>query len=452
MSWKRRWLLLLSLAGALAFAGCAVLHDRGTYYEGKSIGYWFGKYCGGWNNGREDEAVDAFCKLGTNALPYLVSKALSTPGYIISGSNLYPLLEKLPDKWYLEDSVAPYSMGELAVEAIREINPSAAVILPYVNDALNSGNPLRYHRAIEILARVETNTALLVPYFGKALHVKDRDPLLHSRAVALSSLRYLGTNTLPALPDLLWLLNDYSKPEFTFVDLACCLGNLGTNAVAAIPRLHIGFQNEPDWACKCEIASALCRIDELQTNALQFLIAGLKQPDQEMRIRTIGGGGGPTLIIREPQREFRASFAAWQIGLAGPNAQAAVPALVEAMSGTNFVLRTYAPYALFKVGAPRALYFPKLKEGLKSTDEFEPMSAAYLILCMDPYDAESRGVMAKLVKTHSRLERLGLRTLIELPGPLDDDTTEAVNRALASGDDLWVHLVKDSLERHEQRH
>ena len=431
----------------MALASCAVLRDRGTYCEGKSISYWFGKYSGGWNDGRDDEAVDAFRKLGTNALPYLVNSALSTSSYVISSSNLYPLLEKLPDKWYLGDSVTPYSLGELAVEAIREINPPAEIILPYLKDALNSSNPLRYHRAVEILARVEKNTDLLVPYFGKALHGKDRDPLLHSPAVALSSLRHLGTNALPALPDLLWLLNDNSKPDFPFVDLAGCLGNLGTNAVAAIPRLQIGFQNEPDWACRCEIAAALCRIDELQTDALQFLIAGLKQPDQEMKITKVGAVGGPALIIREPEREYRGSFAAWQIGLAGQNAQAAIPALVEAMSGTNFGLHTYAPYALFKVGAPRELYFPKVKQGLKSTDEFGPMSAADLILCMDPYDAESREVMAKLVRTHARLERSALRTLIELPGPLDDDIKEAINRVLASGDGLWIYLVKDSLGR-----
>ena len=446
---KRKWrvLMLVAVLGVVGVGVYFALREREPEYAGKPVSYWFRLIYGPAGL----PTADIMRKLGTNALPYLVKQALSTAKDTALRTNFYALLAKLPDSWHLPEFVSHDNLREMAVRCINEINPPAEVILPFVKDALNSENPLRRHKALQILSNVETNAAMLAPYFGKALHVKDHDKDLDSRAVAVSALCRLGTNAEPALPDLIWLLTTQGYIDVPIVDFAKCFGNLGTNAAAAVPKLRIAFVEVSNWVHRCEIAAALCRIDGGQTEALQFLIDGLKQPD-ELPKRTILRYGESVLAIYEPEPEQRASYAAWQIGVIGQNARAAIPALVGVIDGTNYGLKTYAPYALFKVGAPRELYFNKVKAGLRSADEFGPMSAASLILWMDPYDAESREVMANLVRTHSRLERAALRTLIELPGPLDDDIKEAVNRVLVSGDDLWVHLVKDSLERRDQRH
>jgi HEAT repeat protein len=127
------------------------------------------------------------------------------------------------------------------------------------------------------------------------------------------------------------------------------LHELGTNAVSAVPVL---------------IRAAL----DLDLSNLSYSYAGLAQAT----LMKIGEAGIPQFIavLQDGTPAARAK-AALHLGLIGPNAGAAAPALAKALNDPNDAVRNQAVAALAQIGPPAAAALPALREELKlDTDDY----------------------------------------------------------------------------------
>jgi hypothetical protein len=375
---KKRWLVaVVGTVGVILAAGLyRFATDHEPRYEGKPVSHWFREVCrraeaDDPGPARVAEAEEAFRKMGTNALPYLVKQALDTRPDSAMRIFVYKWLEKLPEAWRPRRFVSRDEMCGCAEEMIEYLSfstPSAA-ILPLVQKALDSSDPLQRRQALELLSRVRIGGEIFVPYFAKALH--DPDP--KTQSMAMEFLNMFSPKAEDAVPDLVALLQ---KPEAA-ADLrlaaAGVLGRIGSNATVALPLLRRSFAEETNEWRRLDYAVALCRIDAGQNEAFNYFT---------------------NLLIRQ-QRPLWSEFSLTQVG---PNAKAAIPALVEIMNGTNTEAWQWIVGCLWEIGAPKELYLPKLREKFHSNDASSRLLAARDLLASDPADQECQAYFIGLLK------------------------------------------------------
>ena len=428
---KRRWLLFALLVLLLGLGCFLIFRPTGPEYNGKTISYWFRQYCGGSGVDEDEKAAEVIKRLGTNALPYLIEQALSTSKDTALRTNVYKLLEKLPDSWHLPEFISHDDLREKAVEAIGEINPAPEMILPLVKDALNSRNPLKYHQAILILATAQTNSPVLAPYLGKALHVEDRDPELESRSDAMELLENLGTNAMPALPDLLWLLERTPGTNLLFVEVAKCLSNLGTKSASAIPQLRKQFDIETNWEECCALAAAIFKIDQTQAGALDFLIKGCSATEMPKGYST-----KIILPINSPASgitlDYLRQVPILEIGGVGPTAREAIPALVKVIQSTNSRLWQPAALAISSIGGSSEHVPAMMQHWLTSESPRYRILAASVILELDAGNADAQACLARFISATNMLSLPAMRFIYEKAFPVSDEAKSALKAATAS--------------------
>lgn len=380
-------------------------------YEGRPVSYWFRQGYVNDSDYDESELREAFKKMGTNALPYLVGEALSTNQDSAFKTNYYKLLEKLPDSWGMPQLVSSDDIRDSAVEAIGTIDFSAKDILPLLAKALQETNTLSHKQAISILSNIVTNDdESLVPYFVKALHDVDPDVQLNS----LLALGKMGPAARMAVPDLIELLRSPQNKNKIYTDVSI-LGNIRGEAAPAIPYLKEMFEKETDWWLRGTLARSLCQIDRQQDEALDFLVNVLKETNapSPIPVRSISNPVGifketrpsPDEILENIGPFKHSAFAAAQLGLIGSNALPAVPALIkkleESDAGTEL---SVISIALKKIGASSESILPILKQKLAFGDDLTRLGAAREIIYMVPGDREAQSLLISAIRDHSRYE------------------------------------------------
>src|SRR3990172_2141818 len=88
-----------------------------------------------------------------------------------------------------------------------------------------------------------------------------------------------------------------------------------------------------------------------------------------------------------------------QLGYAGTNAQSVVPAILEALNGTNFIAWAEVAFAMKRIGAPKEVVLPRLKEKLKSPEPEARVRMAAGILALVPDDPEALAVLKELIES-----------------------------------------------------
>jgi len=83
-------------------------------------------------------------------------------------------------------------------------------------------------------------------------------------------------------------------------------------------------------------------------------------------------------------------MAASELGDIGPNAKAAVPAMIAALVSTDESVDEQLIMNLKKLGVSTGDFMPKLKSRLKSDNPQERLKATTIILFADPADQEAR--------------------------------------------------------------
>jgi HEAT repeat protein len=455
---KSRWKigLTLGVAGLIAAGWIVLGHSREPRYLGRSVSYWFREYyldatVPGHVDGDHTYGSEALQAMGTNALPYLVRQALSTRRDTALRTNIYNLLAKLPKSWHLPQFISYEDIRDYAVGAIGEINPPASAILPLVQKALDSKNPQQHRQALEILSDVETGEELLVPCFARALHFPDEE----SRDLALEFFQDTGAPTGAAVPDLIdFLKHSDSTNRVARQKAADALGKLGSEAAPAVPILKEMFVGEKIWGWRIGLATALCRIDGRQTNALAFIVDGLGAADaSEPEIFRYRGHR----VFQEPaELNFYnpVTYSVEQLEVIGTNAAPAIPALIQALDGTNVLVWITAGPALKSMGAPRELYLPKLEDKLNLVNDGPRASLALFLMDNEPGNQAAQAALIDLIRRGSPYGRVALDAWDTSDGTSKPfrppkEAIPILQEALKSGNASWRKAAAETLKRIE---
>ena len=182
------------------------------------------------------------------------------------------------------------------------------------------------------------------------------------------------------------------------------LGKLGRDAADALPALTLSLD---DADAKVREAAAAA-IGHIGPAALQTLAGMLTHPDKYVRRNAVWALGkiGPkalplrhrlSLVLKDEDPRT-ASGAAQALGALGEHGSDAVPALAEAMRGTNIVLCRLAAKALSQIGRPA---LPTLVTHLRHHDPFVRGEAAVALGWIGPLAAAAVPMLIDVVKTVS---------------------------------------------------
>jgi len=192
------------------------------------------------------------------------------------------------------------------------------------------------------------------------------------------------------------------------------LRRIGPTAIPALMKAFKDFDRNPVLSAGAEVALA-----EIGRPAVPYLMGALSDDREDVRCRavaTLGAIGPPAkpaipslidmleagepvrrgatvaLARIEPSREWDLSEliaevnagedywsrrqAICDLGLIGPGAKAAVPALLKAVGDENDIVRAAAAEALGRIGAPAKDIVPMLRAALKDDSEYVRQSAA----------------------------------------------------------------------------
>lgn len=239
---KRGILLVVLLFGVLGILIlCIGPRNDGPSYKGQSLYHWLDIEIKSNTDlvtfAQAEEAYEAVTQIGTNALPWLVSCVRHTPGP--SRHKFIDLVHKLPsalnqNHWlcnHLPGREAEYRSG-LAIEGFRLLGTNALPALAELASIMNSGGtsaPASYslisishmgQPALPTIIAVITNTNH--PQRGMAV------------AVIGSTMWYLGTNAVSAVPALLQCAND-QDPKIA-KDARFALSFIGSSPAHLTPR------------------------------------------------------------------------------------------------------------------------------------------------------------------------------------------------------------------------
>jgi hypothetical protein len=343
---RKGWVVGVSLVVVLIGVGWLFFaHNAEPRYEGKPVSYWLKEYCASgeqrtYDPIRQDEARKALLHLGTNAVPYLLQQAFNTNQDSSARTNLIRFIDSLPRSWGMPAAISLEEMRNEAQNTLIGIKPPAGLVLPFLEtqfQCTNSTQNYQHRTAIYLLGGIGEGAEQAVPLLAQAL--KEQDTISQSLAVG-------------------------------------ALNRIGPKAGAAVPTLRERFVRETRWVRRCAFAGVLCRIDAGQTDALNFLIDDLNGSHQSN------------------ERQYAVS----ELGWIGPNAKAAVPALIKALSSTNVDFDETIIWALRGLEIPVTDYLPKLKSRLESGNPQQRLSAAKIVLFADPADQDARVALAKAAR------------------------------------------------------
>lgn len=187
------------------------------------------------------------------------------------------------------------SDGLVQPEIVREIEAMGATAVPSLVDAMNSGDTLARHQAIEILGRIGEQAGAATPQLIEALE----DPESQIRRNA-----------------------------------AWALGRVGDDASDAMPTL-IDTADDVRWDVRADAVWAMGRVVEDS--------GGWDAVDGDL-VEVV------TNFLNDNSHHVRWS-AAWSLARFGPGAEAALQELVDALDDEHAKVRASAAAALGRVGA-----------------------------------------------------------------------------------------------------
>ncbi len=244
-----------------------------------------------------------------------------------------------------------------------------------------------------------------------------------TRLQAARTLGDLGPAAAEAIPQLIERLNDHGSGVAREASRA--LASIGT---AAIPALIEALREEDDTA-RWWAASAIEELGPEARDAVPALIESLDNDERPVHnapsaLSAIGMSAiGPTLeVLKSPDSSMRARTAAAQtLGAIGPRANAAVPALIEALGDRRGRIITFSPETSY----PAAI------------------AAAHALGAIGPDAAQAIGPLVKLLADPNQsLSRSAIEALGGI-GPSAVEATPALVALLNYEDhEVGVHVSR----------
>lgn len=289
---------------------------------------------------------------------------------------------RLPAPAALEALAA--ALGDPSNEVRQEAQSALAAIgpagIPYLTSALGDADAAVRGHAASALGRIAQDDRAAIPPLIRAL--RDTAPAVAARAA--TALGYCGTAARTAVPELTWALQS-SHAEVRSAAVRA-LGGIGAPARAAVgPLVNLLKEQRRAKATPriLEVVEALGRIGPAAREAVPKLVGTLAEKDPSVRVLTawalvaVGADSAtvvPALAAVLDDRELagtkegplRQAQAADLLAWIGPEARAAVPALVRQMIGRPYPAGTSALQALVRIGDPA---LPELTRILPHADE-----------------------------------------------------------------------------------
>ena len=249
-------------------------------YEGKEFSVWFrqyytsGQHSSRYDENRHQEAKEALCAMGTNAVPLLVEECYSTSRNA-GPTNLLKFLSVLPPPFRFPPFVPPIFISEEAAQILYEIKPPAQFFLPRVTNALASTNQYERRTALYLLGGIGEGAETATPWLIKGL----RSPDQWETVLAAQSAARLGPPVRAIIPELISMMTNVPGSRGSIWGICQALGSMGSNAAPAVPILKAKALIETNLAMKLMIAGTLCRIDSGESEVLTNVLNELKNSE-----------------------------------------------------------------------------------------------------------------------------------------------------------------------------
>ena len=282
------------------------------------------------------------------------------------------LIERIPE------SYLSWDLHEPVVVALVRVGPPA---VPFLVEALRGGSPCARAAAAAILGRIGPRAAAAGPALVTAL----RDDVPEVHAEAADALTRIGRETAAALPVLLAMWPEEWQ-------LAEAFGRVGA---AAVPPLLE------------RLAAVQSRRRASPTGEPAIL-----DPDGEAVIRTVRA-----------------------LGLVGPAALEALPALLDALADADCYIRRHAASAIGNLGPGAAAARPALLRALRDEDERVRGLAAGALARLGPGGAAALPVLLEELQAERDGDRRAAAAeYLACVGPEGRDAVPGLTRALRDVD------------------
>jgi HEAT repeat protein len=368
--------LLLGFGVAMALVWLCTLSNREPEYQGKRLSAWFKQYyrtgqrSRQWNEDQHDEAAQALRAMGTNAVPFLLEKLYDYRPDSPARTNVLTFLSRLPEPFRFPPFIPAWGICSEAANAIAEIKPTEEFLLPLVTNRLHSTNQLERDATIHLLCATQYGVGEIMPLLRDMLTSTNWTDQL----TGTIRLRQLGLLARPALPELIELVKSDQCDQRVFHAACRALAEFGSEAAEAAPALERRLEHEMRVSSRINFAKTLCRIDARQTNALAELIQYAADSTNAQR-----------------------GFAIMSLGSVGPNAKAAVPVLLEAVSEDDDRVWNISATALMKIGETN-LALSGVAERLTHRDKQTRLNAAMFIVYYEPTHATALSNLFEFTK------------------------------------------------------
>lgn len=302
----------------------------------------------------------------------------------------------------------------------------------YVNQ-IDRGKPDEKATAIRMLGEIGPAASESVPALIKVLASKELE-LRYEAIVALGQINSESKQTVPALVRIL------SEPTPSLRHAAIdALRKFGHDANTAIPQLK-KLMSDKEPLISVGAARAIAEIETPQgpdsAEAITALIAGLKNPHQEVSVEAvqglaaIGGQAVPAIERLIGGSSTQSSLNACDaLGAIGPPAASAVNQLIATAKSSDVSSRQHATRALGEIGPEAKSAVPTLIAALDDSDTYVRFNAGASLLRIGKVAVPSLVESLKIEKSQKHI----LPIIIEL-GPAAAEATAAVTGLLNSKD------------------
>lgn len=353
-------------------------------------------------------SVQSLSELGVQAVPSL-TKALETPA---------------------EDVVSLRN----ACDALAGIGHAAKPAVPGLLKLVDASQDVVKVHAMQALGNIGEEADTVVPKLAAAL--TDRHPRV--RMHAARSLGQFGARAKPAVAPLGSALTD--KVERVRLASAQALGQIGPDAAAAVPALAKALDDEAGTVT----LSAAEALGKIGAAAAPAVAERLSNPKMRALAAGVLGDLGPqaraavpALIkaLQVPDSEGKQEIML-ALGAIGSEARPAVPELLKTLKAEGDPTRAAAAFALAGIGATEA--GPLLKQTVTSKDEVLALASARALLRLGPDNPEHVSLalprlIAALSQKSAGIRREAAEALADL-GPRAGSAVPALIKALHDED------------------
>jgi HEAT repeat protein len=274
-----------------------------------------------------------------------------------------------------------------AVAALAELGPAAKAAVPILAGTLRKDKDLQVRRAAAVaLGQVGPDAAAAVPALTEALADADYDLVSH----AARALGHVGPKARAAVPALTRALR--SRHTTVCYAAAGALGGIGPQAREAGPELRPLLTSVVPYIA-ASAAESLWRIDR-DPEAIRELIKQVRERtpinDGCWAAEALGNLGPDAaaavpalreaLKVRGSLLPTRAAVALWRIG----KHKDGIAVMTARLRDGNSTVRSHAATALGLIGPAAKAAVPALTEALKDTGPWVAPSAAEALERIDP--------------------------------------------------------------------